>query len=59
MTCSVLPGQTTDDGADHGETTHACPVGDAAVTACCGRSPFDLPPFDRLTVDESLVTCSP
>lgn len=40
-----------------GETTHACPADGAAVTPCCGRSPFELPMTDRMTLDPALVTC--
>lgn len=36
--------------------THACPVGDAAVTPCCFRSPFELL-GDRMTLAAELVTC--
>lgn len=39
------------------ETTHDCPREGEAVTLCCGRSPFELPRTDRLTLDASLVTC--
>ena len=40
------------------EVTHACPPGDAAVTPCCGRTPFELPRTDRMTLDPTLVTCA-
>ena len=36
---------------------HLCPHGDGSVTPCCGRSPFELPLSDRLTLDQALVTC--
>lgn len=42
------------------EVVHACPVGDSGVTPCCGRTPFELPRHDRMTVtedDSALVTC--
>ena len=39
------------------EVVHHCPIGDAAGTACCGRSPFELPRGHRLTLDPALVTC--
>lgn len=58
MTCAVTPGQVLDGDQHHdGETTHACPIGDAAVTPCCGKDPLALPLFDRLTVLDELVTC--
>lgn len=31
--------------------------GSGALTPCCGRSPFELPRTDRMTVDSDLVTC--
>jgi hypothetical protein len=37
---------------------HACPVGESPVTGCCGRTPFDLPRMDRMTLDPALVTCT-
>lgn len=39
------------------EITHACPPGDANLTPCCGRTPFELPRTDRITLDRTLVTC--
>jgi hypothetical protein len=27
------------------------------LTACCGKTPFELPRMDRLTVDMDKVTC--
>lgn len=39
------------------EVVHACPPGDAAVTPCCGRTPFELPRSDRITLHPTLVTC--
>lgn len=38
------------------ELTHG-DLDPAGRTACCGRSPFELPTTDRLTNDPSLVTC--
>jgi len=34
---------------------HACP--NEAVTSCCGRTLFELPPTDRVTGDSGTVTC--
>ncbi len=39
------------------EIVHRCPAVESGVTQCCGRSPFELPMTDRLTVDDALVTC--
>ncbi|HMM95319.1 hypothetical protein [Phycicoccus sp.] len=38
-------------------TVHACPPDGEFVTPCCGRSPFELPMTDRMTVDDT-VTCT-
>jgi hypothetical protein len=37
---------------------HQSPPGDAAVTPCCGKSPFELPATDRMTIDPISVTCN-
>lgn len=37
--------------------THRCPQGAEAVMPCCGRSPFEVPFDERITLDDSLVTC--
>lgn len=39
------------------ETTHGCPPRGSGETPCCGRSPFELPSTDRITLDDALVTC--
>lgn len=39
--------------------THASPVDGGGVTPCCGVTPFELPKWDRITLDPSLVTCDP
>lgn len=36
---------------------HLCLEGDGHLTRCCQVRVIDLPSEDRLTVDESLVTC--
>lgn len=41
------------------EVVHACPTDGEVVTPCCGYSPFELHPLDRLTLDADLVTCRP
>lgn len=41
-----------------GEVTHRCPPKGEGTTPCCGRTPFELPETDRLTVDDALVTCT-
>lgn len=40
------------------EIIHRCPMKGQHVTPCCDRSPLELPPTDRLTLDRELVTCS-
>lgn len=37
-------------------TTHQCPPGGSDVMPCCGRTPFEAPPTDRVTCS-GLVTC--
>lgn len=39
------------------EIVHRCPPGGAATMPCCGRTPFEVPATDRLTLDNALVTC--
>jgi len=36
---------------------HGCPIGDSGYTPCCDQTPFELPPFDRMTLDPDAVTC--
>lgn len=38
-------------------TVHACPRGDAGLTPCCRRTPFELPRGDRVTEAPERVTC--
>jgi hypothetical protein len=39
------------------EVTHQCPPDGQGFTPCCGKTPFELPRTDRITLDPSLVTC--
>lgn len=39
------------------EITHQCPPDGRGFTPCCGKTPFELPRTDRMTLDPSLVTC--
>lgn len=53
---------STSNGHAHYEVTieevvHRCPPMGSGVTPCCGRTPFELPRFDRITLDPKLVTC--
>lgn len=36
---------------------HRAPLVGACVTACCGKTPFELPRHDRIATDPDLVTC--
>lgn len=59
--CPLVEGATglADSQAPHlRELVHLCPPGDSGSTPCCGRTPFELPPYDRMTSDEKLVTCN-
>lgn len=38
------------------EVVHVVADGEA-VTSCCGRTPFELPRTERITVDPALLTC--
>jgi len=39
------------------EVVHLCPPDDFMTTPCCGRTVFEVPPDQRLTLDPSAVTC--
>ncbi len=39
------------------EIVHACPPEGSGIMPCCGRTPFDAPLTDRMTLDPALVTC--
>ena len=40
-----------------GEVIHMCPPDGSGLTPCCGRTPFELPSYHRLTGDPNLVSC--
>jgi hypothetical protein len=46
----------------HEEVTHRCPApsgaGGDGLMPCCGRTPFQVPPYHRMTLHEELVTCT-
>ena len=44
-------------GQGDSEIVHACPPDGGGLTPCCGKTPFELPRTDRMTLDPSLVTC--
>lgn len=39
------------------ETTHRCPFHGEGFMSCCGKTPFEVPRTDRMTVHDELVTC--
>jgi hypothetical protein len=39
------------------EVTHQCPPEGGGLMPCCGQTPFEVARSDRMTLDESLVTC--
>jgi hypothetical protein len=41
------------------EVVHGCPPGGSGLTPCCGRTPFELPPTDRITSDPTHISCKP
>ena len=48
--------------AEHGSVTHRCPVpfadGGDGLFPCCGKTPFEVPSWHRMTLDLAQVTCS-
>lgn len=40
------------------EVIHMCPPVGHGYTNCCGKTPFELPRDDRLTLDPGEVTCT-
>lgn len=58
VTVTIHP--VAEDGypAESYEVTHICPAAGTNVTPCCGKTPFELPRYHRLTSDPALVTCS-
>lgn len=36
---------------------HRCPPPGQGITPCCERTPFELPRWHRMTLDDALVTC--
>ncbi len=40
------------------EIVHRCPPEDSSVMPCCELTPFEVPRYHRLTVDDSFVTCT-
>jgi hypothetical protein len=39
-------------------TCHMCPPAGQGSTPCCGRTPFELPRHDLMTLEPARVTCS-
>ena len=39
------------------EITHLCPPEGEYVMPCCGKTPFEVPSTDRMTLDPEQVTC--
>lgn len=38
-------------------TIHRCPPGESGLMPCCGKTPFEVPRSDRMTLDGAKVTC--
>ena len=51
---SDQPSQTA--GYEDG-LTHQCPPDGNPIMPCCGKTPFEVSPWDRLATDPTLVTC--
>lgn len=43
--------------ATYNEVVHECPPGDLGLMPCCGRTPFEVPAYHRLTADRTAVSC--
>jgi hypothetical protein len=57
FTVLVVPGEEL-GVAEAAEVTHLCGPSDGpSVFSCCGRTPFEVPRSDRVTLDPALVTC--
>lgn len=41
----------------YGKVVHACPPESGAVMPCCGKTPFEVPKWHRMTLDDGEVTC--
>ncbi|MFJ4682015.1 hypothetical protein [Streptomyces sp. NPDC088789] len=39
------------------EIVHGCPPDGSDLTPCCGKSPVELPRYDRMTINTAAVTC--
>lgn len=39
------------------EVTHRCPPSGSGLMPCCDRTPFEVPEWHRLTLDDPPVTC--
>ena len=39
------------------EVVHQCPADGEGVMPCCDRTPFEVDPVSRMTLDPALVTC--
>lgn len=50
--------QVGHEAAAAGSLTHACPPSGSGIMPCCGRTPFDVPRYDRMTLEPSRVTCN-
>lgn len=52
-------GHTRAEEATMPEVTHQCPPTGGSVMPCCGKTPFEVSQWDRITLDPELVTCRP
>lgn len=57
MNKSVKP-LSVEDGTEK-ETIHKCPPLGSGIMPCCGKTPFEVPRTDRMTLDRTQVTCHP
>lgn len=56
-TRDVIIGLTPVAKSEPDDVVRRCPPEGSGLTPCCGRTPFELPLTDRMTLDPTLVTC--
>jgi hypothetical protein len=43
--------------AEKDAPVHACPPKGSGIMPCCGRTPFEVPSTDQMTLEPASVTC--
>lgn len=58
--CGMWHGVTEGEAAniaEHRSVVHLSPLKDSGIMPCCGRTPFEVPSTDRMTLEPEQVTC--